>query len=290
LNKKAGYGIKFVCSSRLHAIVIRSHKHTDRPGNPLKISILASGSKGNSVYIETGETRLLIDAGLSATEIIKRLASIGVDSSSLHGILISHEHTDHTRGAGTLSRKLKIPVIISCKARTECDTLLKKCAVTVFESGSQFTFRDLSIDPFQTTHDTVDPVGFTIESVEGRYGHATDFGIVTRLLTDKLKSCRALLIEANHDEEMLMNGPYPWHLKQRIKSRHGHISNNESISLLRELLHERLEGVFLAHLSEVNNNPRLPQIAADNLLAGQNCCNPELFIGEQYQPGRLFEI
>jgi len=256
----------------------------------LKISILASGSKGNSVYIETGETRLLIDAGLSATEIIKRLATIGVDSSSLHGILVSHEHSDHTRGAGILAHKLKIPVIISSQTAAVCESLLKKCEITGFESGCSFSFRDLSIDPFQTTHDTVDPVGFIIESVEGRYGHATDFGIVTRLVTEKLKQCRALLIEANHDEEMLLNGPYPSHLKQRIKSRHGHISNNESMGLLRELLHERLEGVFLAHLSETNNDPKLPWNAAERLLAGQNCCSPELFIGEQYQPGRLFEI
>jgi len=256
----------------------------------LKISILASGSKGNSVYIETGDTRLLIDAGLSATEIVKRLDAIGIESSSLHGILISHEHSDHTRGAGTLARKLKLPVLISTKTEAVCTALLKKCDIVGFESGSSFSFRDISIDPFQTTHDTVDPVGFIIESVEGRYGHATDFGIVTRLVTDKLKACRLLLIEANHDEEMLLNGPYPWHLKQRIKSRHGHISNSESIGLLEELLHERLEGVFLAHLSETNNDPRLPQAAAEKLLAGQNCCSPHLCIAEQHQPSTMFFI
>lgn len=256
----------------------------------LKISILASGSKGNAVYIETGETRLLIDAGLSATEIIKRLAAIGVESSTIHGILISHDHSDHTRGAGILARKLKIPVIISYPTRGVCENLLNKCEVTEFESGYAFSFRDISIDPFPTTHDAVDPIGFVIESVEGRYGHATDFGIVTRLVTEKLKESRALVIEANHDEEMLLNGPYPWHLKQRIKSKHGHISNNESIGLLAELLHDRLEGVFLAHLSEANNDPELPRIAAEQLLAGQNRCRPQLFIADQYQPSKMFVI
>jgi len=256
----------------------------------LKISVLASGSKGNAVYVETGDTRLLIDAGLSATEILKRLALIGVESASLHAILISHDHSDHTRGAGTLARKLKIPVIASYPTRGACEQLLKKCAVTEFESGYSFTFRDISIDPFQTTHDAVDPVGFLIESAEGRYGHATDFGIVTRLVTEKLKDCRALVIEANHDEEMLMNGPYPWHLKQRIKSRHGHISNSESIGLLEELLHERLEGVFLAHLSETNNDPKLPQKAAEVLLSKQNCCSPQLCIGDQYHPSKMLAI
>lgn len=256
----------------------------------MKISVLAGGSKGNAVYLEAGRTRLIIDAGLSATEIIKRLAAIGVEASSLHGILISHEHSDHTRGAGTLSRKLKIPVIASYPTHKECESLLKKCEVIEFESGYRFSFRDISIDPFQTTHDAVDPVGFTIEADDCRYGHATDFGIVTRLVTEKLKNCSALLLEANHDEEMLMNGPYPWHLKQRIKSRHGHISNSESMQLLEELLHEELEGVFLAHLSEVNNDPQLPHAAAIRLLGSQNCCSPGLFIGNQYAPSSLLQI
>ncbi len=252
--------------------------------------MLASGSKGNCIYLETGGTRILIDSGLSATEIIKRLSAIGVESSSLHGILISHDHSDHTRGAGILARKLKIPVIISYPTREACEPLLKNCAVTEFESAYSFSFRDISIAPFQTTHDAVDPLGFVIESVDGLFGHATDFGIVTRLLTEKMKGCRAVVIEANHDEEMLMNGPYPWHLKQRIKSRHGHISNNESISLLEELLHDHLEGVFLAHLSEVNNDPILPQGAAEKLLANQNLCRPQLFIGNQYQPSSMLVI
>lgn len=256
----------------------------------MKISILASGSKGNAVYLETGETRLLIDAGLSATEIIRRLALIGVDSASLHAILVSHDHSDHTRGVGTLARKLKIPVITSYPTGGACAPLLKKCAVTEFESGYSFTFRDIAIDPFPTTHDAVDPVGFVIESPEGRFGHATDFGIVTRLVTEKLKGCRVLVVEANHDEEMLLNGPYPWHLKQRIQSRHGHISNNQSIELLEELLHERLEGVFLAHLSEVNNDPKLPRSAAAMLLAGQNRCQPHLCIADQYQPSSMLAI
>lgn len=256
----------------------------------MKISVLAGGSKGNAVYVETGDTRLLIDAGLSATEIIKRLAIIGVESSSLHAILISHDHSDHTRGAGTLARKLKIPVMVSYPTRGVCEPLLKKCTVTEFESGYSFAFRDISIDPFQTTHDAVDPVGFIIESVEGRFGHATDFGIVTRLVSEKLKNCRTLVVEANHDEELLLNGPYPWHLKQRIKSRHGHISNNESVGLLAELLHERLEGVFLTHLSETNNNPELPQKAAKELLSKQNCCSPHLCIADQYTPSKMLVI
>ena len=256
----------------------------------MRVSLLASGSKGNAVYIESGDTRLLIDAGLSAVEVLRRLELIGVDPASLDAVLITHDHNDHIRGAGILARKLKIPVVVSYPTRGATESVLKKCNLVEFESGYSFAFRDLMIDPFPITHDATDPVGFVIESSEGRIGFATDLGIVTRLVTEKLKDCRLLVIEANHDEEMLMNGPYPWHLKQRIKSRHGHISNTESMGLLEELLHEGLQGVFLAHLSEVNNDPKLPQIAAENLLRGQTICSPHLFIGTQHQPGRLFEI
>lgn len=256
----------------------------------MKLSLLASGSKGNAVFLESGETRVLIDAGLSAVEITRRLTLIGVDPTSLNAILISHDHSDHTRGAAILARKLKIPLLASQSTRQAASAVLKKCDFLEFESGTTFSYRDLLIDPFLITHDAADPVGFVIESSEGRIGFATDLGIVTRLVTEKLRNCRLLVIEANHDEAMLLNGPYPWHLKQRIKSRHGHISNTESMGLLEELLHDRLEGVFLAHLSEVNNDPKLPQSAAERLLAGQNRCSPELFIGDQYHPGRLFEI
>lgn len=256
----------------------------------MKISLLASGSKGNAVYVESGDTRLLIDAGLSGIEIIKRLGKIGVDSTTLCAILISHDHSDHTRGAGTLARKLKIPLLVSHSTRQACDSLLKKTELIEFESGHSFTFRDLRIDPFPITHDAVDPVGFTIDSREGRIGFATDFGIVTRLVTNKLAGSRLLVLEANHDEEMLMNGPYPWHLKQRIKSKHGHISNTESVHLLEDLLHEGLEGVLLAHLSETNNSPELPQKAATRLLDKQTCCSPRLVIGDQYQPSVMLTI
>ena len=256
----------------------------------MQICLLASGSKGNAAFVRSGSTRLLIDAGLSSVEIIRRLALIGVSGSDLHAILVSHDHTDHIKGAGTLARKLKIPVLVSYPTHKAAESTFRKASVVEFESGYSFAFRDLMIEPFPITHDASDPVGFTIESNESRLGFATDFGIVTRLITEKLKGCRALVVEANHDEEMLQNGPYPWHLKQRIRSRHGHISNNESSQLLGELLHSGLEGVFLAHLSEVNNDPRLAESAATTLLAGQNVCAPGLFVGDQYRPSELLTI
>lgn len=256
----------------------------------MRVCLLASGSKGNSVFVESGETRLLIDAGLAARELIERLASVGVDATALNAILVTHEHGDHVRGVGALARKLKIPVVVSYPTARVIAPLLKKCEIIEFEAGHSFTFRDLLIDPFPVTHDTVDPVGFLVEGRDGIAGCATDFGVATRLVHEKLKRCRSLVLEFNHDEEMLLNGPYPWHLKQRIKSRHGHLSNSDSRTLLAELLHDGLESLFLAHLSEVNNHPDAAQREARAVLDIATCCAPRLAIGNQYEPTELLQF
>jgi phosphoribosyl 1,2-cyclic phosphodiesterase len=248
----------------------------------VRVCLLASGSKGNAIFVEAGGTRLLIDAGLSARELTSRLASIGVEGSEIDAILITHEHTDHTRGAGTLARKLKVPLLASYPTSRECSRLFGKTKCVEFESGYPFAVNDIQIDPFPITHDACDPVGFLIESHEGKIGVATDLGCATALVRDKLKGCRMLVLESNHDEEMLINGPYPWHLKQRIRSRHGHLSNEDSAALLDEVIHEGLSAVFLAHLSEVNNDPAVARNVAERLLAGQNVCTPRLLVGNQY--------
>jgi phosphoribosyl 1,2-cyclic phosphodiesterase len=256
----------------------------------LRVCLLASGSKGNSLFIDAGKTKFLIDAGLSAREILHRLASIGIEGPELNAIFISHEHTDHTRGAGTLARRLRIPVFISYAAQSQSRETFKRNEVVNFESGCSFMFRDLLIDPFPITHDCSDPVGFTIETPQGRIGVATDLGIATRLVKEKLKDSRVLVLESNHDEDMLFNGPYPWHLKQRIKSRHGHLSNSESVELLYELVNPSLEGVFLAHLSEVNNDPAIASNAFRRLLDGQNVCRPQLIVGTQYSASDVMRV
>lgn len=256
----------------------------------MRVCLLASGSKGNAVFVEAGQTRLLVDAGLSAREILRRLAEIGVDAADLDAILVTHEHADHIRGAGTLARKLKIPALISYPTLREAGECFKKAQVVEFESGHSFAFRDLLIDPFPITHDAADPVGFLIECGKGRVGIATDLGIATRLVTDKLQGCRALVLESNHDEEMLLNGPYPWHLKQRIKSRHGHLSNRDSAALLDDIAHGDLAGVLLAHLSEVNNDPQLALDVARSLFATRTTCAPRLIVGDQYRVSDVLTV
>ncbi len=256
----------------------------------MRICLLASGSKGNSIFVEAGSARVLIDAGLSAREILRRLAEIGFDGHELDAIIISHEHSDHIRGAGSLARRLKIPVLSSVPTHRAGSSSIGKTEVIEFESGCRFMFKDLEIDPFPTTHDADDPVGFILECREGRIGIATDLGIATRLVCEKLKRCSALVLESNHDEEMLANGPYPWPLKQRIRSRHGHLSNTESAELLDEILHPGLEAVFLAHLSEVNNDPGIALNTAKKTLAAGNVCSPRLLVGDQYRVSELVTI
>ncbi|SNB45584.1 MBL fold metallo-hydrolase [Geobacter sp. DSM 9736] len=254
----------------------------------MRVCLLASGSKGNAIFVETGDTRLLVDAGLSAREITSRLAQIGVCGEDLDAILISHEHSDHTRGAGTLARKYKVPLFISYPTCRESERVLGGKAPRVeFESGYTFGLKDIQVDPFPITHDACDPVGFLIESSEGRIGIATDLGCVTALVREKLKNSRMLVIESNHDEEMLIKGPYPWHLKQRIKSRHGHLSNIDSVTLLDDLIHPGLEAVFLAHLSEVNNDPAVALGVAEAFLSGQSICSPRLVVGNQYRVSQV---
>ena len=256
----------------------------------MRLSLLASGSKGNSLFLETDSCRLLIDAGLSGRETIARLASIGVDAETLDGILITHEHTDHVRGVGALARRLKIPVLGASRMLRAAQQVIGRAELIEFDPGSPLFFKGVSIDPFPITHDACDPVGFRIEGSEGCIGFATDLGIATRLIQEKLKGCRALVLEFNHDEQMLQDGPYPWHLKQRIRSSHGHLSNSQAASLLEEVLHPGLQGVFLSHLSEVNNDPALAISCARTLLSCQNLCAPDLFLGCQHLASGMLDI
>ncbi len=256
----------------------------------MKICSLASGSKGNCLYLETGDARVLIDAGLSLRETLLRMETVGIDAGGVDAVLVTHEHIDHIRSAGSFARKFKVPVVASHLVHRKSEKYFKKTQVIEFESGCSFDFRSISIDPFPITHDSCDPVGFLLESREGRCGSATDLGIVTRLVADKLRGCRALNLESNHDVDMLMNGPYPWELKQRIRSRHGHISNEESLALLHDLAHAGLEALVMAHLSEVNNHPDHVVRSTESFLRNQNVCSPQIVIGDQCHAGALIEI
>ena len=253
----------------------------------MRVCLLASGSRGNSALIEADGCRLLVDAGLSGQETERRLATLGLSGEDLHAILVSHEHHDHVGGIGPLARRFDLPVHIDRETHAALPKLGKIGRLEHFSAGEEFACRDLRVKTFSTTHDAVNPVGFVIESAEGRIGFATDLGMPTRLVTEQLKGCRVLVIEANHDEQMLWDGSYPWPLKQRIRGRHGHLSNSETRQLLQALSWPGLEAVFLAHLSEENNCPHLVTELFQQEFAtwGQR---PQIIVGAQHQASSCF--
>ena len=219
----------------------------------LTLCTLASGSKGNSIYISDGQTRLLVDAGLSAAEIQKRMLALELDPHDLDGLIVSHEHSDHTQGIGVLSRRYKLPVYLTQATRKAASRLGKLHQTHHFHCGEAFKINTLMVHPFSISHDARDPAGFTISGKGKQIGIATDLGKATAMVADHLRRCGIIVLEANHDLKMLADGPYPWHLKQRIRSRNGHLSNLESRDLLMQIQSADLKYVILAHLSETNN-------------------------------------
>lgn len=224
-------------------------------GDRVRICPVASGSRGNSIFVSCGNLSILIDAGLSGVEIEKRLQASGISPDSLDAIIVTHEHSDHVKGVGVLSRRYHIPVYINRQTFEAVPKIGRLAGLEFFECGNPFHIDGVRIDPFTTSHDAADPAGLTLSYKSTKIGIATDMGVATGLVKERLKHCSLLYIESNHDPEMLINGPYPWPLKQRIRGREGHLSNEDTASLLKELAGRELMHVILAHLSEKNNTP-----------------------------------
>ncbi|UCD86347.1 MAG: MBL fold metallo-hydrolase [Desulfobacterales bacterium] len=220
------------------------------------VCVLSSGSKGNAIYISDGRSSILVDAGLSAVEIERRLRSRALDPKYLDAIVVSHEHADHIQGVGPLSRRYQLPVHINELTLAASGAQLGAVYETIkFHPGKAFCIGDLCLHPFSVSHDASDSVGFTVQDDATKIGIVTDLGIATQLVCHHLKGCSLIVLEANHDLQMLEEGPYPWHVKQRIQSRRGHLSNEASRDLLGEVSHSSLRHVILAHISETNNDP-----------------------------------
>jgi len=222
----------------------------------MKIATLASGSSGNSTLITGGETSLLVDAGLSGKGIEQRLAEIGVEPKALSGILVTHEHRDHTQGVGVLARRHKLPVYVleDCLPVLEVGILPK---VEELEIGAKFELGDLKLELFQTFHDSAASTGLVCSQGDTKVGFATDTGQVSGEMVRKLKGCSGVVFEANHDEDMLWKGSYPYYLKRRIAASTGHLSNKDAGEALAEIIDSRTKRLVLAHLSEENNEPGL---------------------------------
>lgn len=246
-----------------------------------KFCPLASGSKGNSIYLETEEKKVLIDFGITPKYAQEALSKIGVDLQEIDAIFISHEHSDHIKGLETLS--LPIPVIAS---RETAKVIYRQMALDLpfklFTSGEPFIFGDLKVMPFQVHHDTIDPVGFRMESGGYVIGVCTDLGHVTPIVKHYLEGVCLLYIEANHDPSMVHACSRPNVYKQRVLSRQGHLSNSECARLIFDLWHEGLEVVYLAHLSSECNSPVVARREVEEALSTHKL--PLIHIALQDQP------
>ncbi len=259
----------------------------------MKFGTIASGSSGNCLYAGTRTTHLLIDAGISCKRICEGLSTYDVSGSDIAGILITHEHSDHISGLGVLARKLKVPIyatqatleaIMGSKYMGKIDESLLRPV----KPGEAFYVGDIKVNAFSIPHDAADPVSYTLESESTKLGMVTDLGYFDHYIVDQLRSSDVLYVEANHDVNMLQVGPYPYYLKQRILGSHGHLCNEMSGKLVRELLNDRLTHVVLGHLSKENNFPELAlktvQMECDGakpvfMVAPRSCAGPLINMG-----------
>jgi len=262
----------------------------------MRFSVLASGSGGNACYVETAHSSILIDAGLSCRELIRRLEAIDVNPETLSALIITHEHADHLQGAGPLARLLDLPVYINSPTLKRGIRALGSLSRPVpIHTGQSITINDLLVETFTKCHDGVDPMGVVISSDGTRLGLATDLGRSTTLVEDRLRGCHALILEFNHDQKMLDEGPYPLELKnagtkRRIKGSEGHLSNQQAGELLRAVAHKDLGVVVLAHLSAINNAPEKAFQAAEDALTRRGLNNTKILISHQDDPISMVEL
>jgi len=231
----------------------------------MRLIVLGSGSSGNVLYIESGATSVLVDCGLSGKETARRMTDLGLDPTKLSGVVITHEHTDHMKGTRVLCSTAEVPVYMSEATRVECkfsDDGEKIPWGQTIASSEPFAIGSLNFYPFSIPHDGVDTFAFTVESAGIKVGAVTDLGYISQLVAEQLRGCTLVLIESNHDRDMLKVGPYPWSVKQRIASNVGHLSNDETARWIRHDFDGQAEYLVLAHLSRHCNHPELARLAA----------------------------
>jgi phosphoribosyl 1,2-cyclic phosphodiesterase len=253
------------------------------------LTVLGSGSGGNCVLVSSRRCRILIDAGFSARQIVQRLQSVGVDPETLDGILLTHEHGDHIAGLKVFCAKFEVPVY--CNSLTAeylaGAEIVENGRCKIFSTGSSFTIQDLDVQPFYVPHDAVDPVAFVVSSDYGSAGFLTDLGHTTKLARERIREVHTLIVETNHDEQKLQSDrKRPWSVKQRILSRHGHLSNEAAAALVAEIAGANLRRVILGHLSRDCNTPELA-LAAMSRLGLETL---ELYCADQHQVSPRFEI
>lgn len=259
------------------------------------LTMLGSGSAGNSALVATDHCRLLIDGGLSARQIVARLAACGVEPQRLDGVLLTHEHGDHVCGLEVLCRKFRIPIY--CNALTaeairyHCDSLGQHRNWRIFRTGSDFNICDIHVQTFPVPHDAVEPVGYAFHAGKSGLGFITDLGYPTKMLIERLREVHTLMIETNHDEKLLQADPHrPWPVKQRIMSRHGHLSNAAAAGVIEQLLPGKIERVVLGHLSRDCNTVALASAAVQQTLQKVGRDDVEVHCAQQAEVGPRFHV
>jgi phosphoribosyl 1,2-cyclic phosphodiesterase len=250
------------------------------------VTVLGSGSSGNSILVESDETRLLIDAGFSGRDIERRLEQVDRDAASIDAIFVTHEHGDHTRGIGVFARRWGTPLFLGERTRAACAPLLRGTeTVHDYSCAAPVQIGSLLVEPFLTVHDAADPFAVTVTDTSSghKLGVATDLGRPTVAVRHALRNCDLLILEANHDEVRLRESDYPWSVKQRIASSHGHLSNRAAAELATEVMHSALAAVVLAHLSERANEPDLAREIVGERLESLGY-RGDLKVGMQHAP------
>jgi phosphoribosyl 1,2-cyclic phosphodiesterase len=256
--------------------------------------MLGSGSAGNSALVSTDHCRILVDGGLSARQIVVRLEQCGVTPEQIDGVLLTHEHGDHVCGLEVLCKKFHVPIYANAQTAeaVRCNNGLDRHRHwRIFRTGAEFSICDITVQTFPVPHDAVDPVGFVFSASASRLGFITDLGYPTKLLIERLREVHTLVIETNHDEKLLQNDKHrPWPVKQRIQSRHGHLSNTAAASVIEELLPGKIERIVLGHLSRDCNTPELALDAVRASLAKCGKTGLELFCASQSEISSRFCI
>ena len=236
----------------------------------MRFALLGSGSEGNALVVEVGQTRVLMDCGFSLAETVARLSRIGLLPEQLQAIVVTHEHGDHIGGVARFARKYALPVFLTHgTVRSQNGNFSNVAAVTEINPHLQFSIGEIQVQPYPVPHDASEPVQYVFGDGVRRLGVLTDAGSSTPHIEATLMGCDALILECNHDTEMLANGDYPYHLKQRVGGRYGHLNNHAAAALLARLDHRRLQYIVAAHLSRKNNTRELAVNALSRVLSGR---------------------
>jgi phosphoribosyl 1,2-cyclic phosphodiesterase len=256
--------------------------------------MLGSGSAGNSALVATNHCKILIDGGLSARQIALRLEQCGVTPEQLDGVLLTHEHGDHVCGLEVLCRKFAVPIYANAQtaeAVRSDGALDRHRNWRIFRTGAEFKICDILVQTFPVPHDAVDPVGFAFYAGAGGLGFITDLGYATKMIVERLRQVHTLVIETNHDEKLLQSDTHrPWPVKQRIQSRHGHLSNNAAATVIEELLPGKIDRVVLGHLSRDCNTPALALQTVRDAFSKSGKIDIELFCATQSDISPKFQI